>query len=318
MKPVSVDLQKHMLQNHPSIIHSAVNRVIKSGLILGCVMLVACVNQRNNSAPIESVQNESNNQVNTAQPALNNTASQSFPLPAPPMIEASQTINLQNANGQVDANIQANPSIQNIDPAMNVDPTINGTIPASAFGLNAQPGQMQNGGYTIAANSPITINAGTTDALNMSTDIALNSIGSNTQSNNTNWQQLTDQVISQVLAEGNISFTNQEVLFVNNVSNQAISTMPVFVIDQLLNQRAAAITNAKVADQQAVLAAKQQLGIAANDTLLTRSKAIAIARQLNARYTLYPIVTGSEEAPVLTVQLINASTAEIIAEANSK
>ena len=58
--------------------------------------------------------------------------------------------------------------------------------------------------------------------------------------------------------------------------------------------------------------AKQALGLSPQDSLNSRSKAIGLARNLNAQYVLYSTAHGDAKAPRLQMQLMLVQTGEII------
>ena len=62
--------------------------------------------------------------------------------------------------------------------------------------------------------------------------------------------------------------------------------------------------------------AKQTLGLSADDSLNSRSKAIGLARNVNAQYVLYSSAQGDVKAPTLQMQLMLVQTGEIIWSGN--
>ncbi|HBV92864.1 penicillin-binding protein activator LpoB [Pantoea sp. B550] len=62
--------------------------------------------------------------------------------------------------------------------------------------------------------------------------------------------------------------------------------------------------------------AKQTLGLSPDDSLNSRSKAIGLARNVNAQYVLYSNARGDVKAPTLQMQLMLVQTGEIIWSGN--
>ncbi|MEJ1266639.1 penicillin-binding protein activator LpoB [Pantoea ananatis] len=62
--------------------------------------------------------------------------------------------------------------------------------------------------------------------------------------------------------------------------------------------------------------AKQTLGLSPDDSLNSRSKAIGLARNLNAQYVLYSTAKGDVKSPTLQMQLMLVQTGEIIWSGN--
>jgi uncharacterized protein (TIGR02722 family) len=64
--------------------------------------------------------------------------------------------------------------------------------------------------------------------------------------------------------------------------------------------------------QAQMSAARQTLGLSADDSLETRGKAIGLARYVNAQYVLYSDASGDARSPTLEMQLILVQSGEII------
>ncbi|WP_039058100.1 penicillin-binding protein activator LpoB [Enterobacter sp. Bisph1] len=96
---------------------------------------------------------------------------------------------------------------------------------------------------------------------------------------------------------------------VNNRTNGSINTAEATGV-----VRNALANNGKftLVTEQQLTVAKQQLGLSAQDSLGTRSKAIGIARNVGAQYVLYCNATGNVNAPALQMQLMLVQTGEII------
>ncbi|AMG58278.1 penicillin-binding protein activator LpoB [Pantoea vagans] len=62
--------------------------------------------------------------------------------------------------------------------------------------------------------------------------------------------------------------------------------------------------------------ARQTLGLSPDDSLNSRSKAIGLARNVNAQYVLYSNARGDVKAPTLQMQLMLVQTGEIIWSGN--
>ncbi|WP_191921048.1 penicillin-binding protein activator LpoB [Pantoea agglomerans] len=115
---------------------------------------------------------------------------------------------------------------------------------------------------------------------------------------------------------------------------QAASTEPgsVLLVDRVKNSTNGALQSEKAtaaiqnslnnngkftlvsADQLAQ--AKQTLGLSPDDSLNSRSKAIGLARNVNAQYVLYSNARGDVKAPTLQMQLMLVQTGEIIWSGN--
>ena len=57
---------------------------------------------------------------------------------------------------------------------------------------------------------------------------------------------------------------------------------------------------------------RQALGLQGDDSLISRSKAIGLARYLGAKYIIYASANGNPGMPEIMIQLLQAQTGEIL------
>ncbi len=118
----------------------------------------------------------------------------------------------------------------------------------------------------------------------------------------------------------------------NMVQSAGVNPGSVLLVDRIKNSTNGALQTDKATDAiQNALAnngkftlitpeqlaqAKQTLGLSADDSLNSRSKAIGLARNVNAQYVLYSNAQGDAKAPTLQMQLMLVQTGEIIWSGN--
>ncbi|ERK08675.1 MAG: penicillin-binding protein activator LpoB [Pantoea sp.] len=121
-------------------------------------------------------------------------------------------------------------------------------------------------------------------------------------------------------------------LVANMVQSAGVNPGSVLMVDRIKNSTNGALQSDKATDAiQNALAnngkftlvtpeqlaqAKQALGLSADDSLNSRSKAIGLARNVNAQYVLYSNAAGDVKSPTLQMQLMLVQTGEIIWSGN--
>nr|WP_205298159.1 penicillin-binding protein activator LpoB [Pantoea formicae] len=121
-------------------------------------------------------------------------------------------------------------------------------------------------------------------------------------------------------------------LVANMVQSAGVNPGSVLLVDRIKNSTNGALQSDKATDAiQSALAnngkftlvtpdqlaqAKQTLGLSADDSLNSRSKAIGLARNVNAQYVLYSNAQGDVKSPTLQMQLMLVQTGEIIWSGN--
>lgn len=94
-----------------------------------------------------------------------------------------------------------------------------------------------------------------------------------------------------------------------NMSIQSIQSMQATdaIIEAVNNQNVF-----KLVPQDVVANARQALGLSQEDSLVTRSKAIGLARYVQADYVLYAVISGNQQQSEIEMQLMAAQTGEIL------
>ncbi|BAE74345.1 Penicillin-binding protein activator LpoB precursor [Sodalis glossinidius str. 'morsitans'] len=129
------------------------------------------------------------------------------------------------------------------------------------------------------------------------------------------WQASLSPLVQQMLAVEGIN--DGSVLLVNTMKNTTNGSVQTGKATAALTRL---ITDAggkfQVVGANQLNAARQMLGLSADDSLESRSKAVGLARYLNAQYVLYSAAAGDVKQPTLDLQLMLVQTGEIIWSGN--
>ena len=102
------------------------------------------------------------------------------------------------------------------------------------------------------------------------------------------------------------------VLLVDSVNNRTNGSINTGEATEVVHNALANNGKFTLITAQQLAVAKQQLGLSPQDSLVSRSKAMGIARNVGAQYVLYSNATGNANAPSLQMQLMLVQTGEII------
>ena len=125
-----------------------------------------------------------------------------------------------------------------------------------------------------------------------------------------NWDASVEPLVAQMVRAATV--TPGSVLLVDRIKN---STNGALQGEKATNAIQNALNNNgkfSLVSSEQLAQAKQTLGLSPDDSLNSRSKAIGLARNLNAQYVLYSTAKGDVKAPNLQMQLMLVQTGEII------
>ncbi|QCR36426.1 penicillin-binding protein activator LpoB [Nissabacter sp. SGAir0207] len=124
------------------------------------------------------------------------------------------------------------------------------------------------------------------------------------------WQASVQPLIAQMLRADGVE--SGSVLLLDNVKNSTNGRLQTGAATSALYNALASNNTFSVVPASQLTQAKQTLGLSADDSLVSRSKAIGLARYLKAQYVLYSDASGSAKAPTLEMQLMLVQTGEIV------
>ncbi|CCG86972.1 penicillin-binding protein activator LpoB [Erwinia piriflorinigrans] len=125
-----------------------------------------------------------------------------------------------------------------------------------------------------------------------------------------NWSATVSPLVAQMLKTDGISAGN--VLLVDNVKNSTNGSLQSAKATDALQNSLANNGRFTLVTPQQLKDARQTLGLSVDDSLVSRSKAIGLARYVGAQYVLYSNAEGDIKSPSLQMQLMLVQTGEII------
>lgn len=129
------------------------------------------------------------------------------------------------------------------------------------------------------------------------------------------WQARLSPMVQQMLAVEEVNYGS--VLLVNTLKNTTNGSVQTGKATAALTRLIAGGGGKfQVVGADKLNAARQMLGLSADDSLESRSKAVGLARYLNAQYVLYSAASGDVKSPMLDLQLILVQTGEIVWSGN--
>lgn len=125
-----------------------------------------------------------------------------------------------------------------------------------------------------------------------------------------NWDASVEPLVAQMVRAATV--TPGSVLLVdrikNNTNGSLQSEKATNAIQNALNNNG----KFSLVSPEQLAQAKQTLGLSPDDSLNSRSKAIGLARNVNAQYVLYSTAKGDVKTPTIQMQLMLVQTGEII------
>lgn len=128
------------------------------------------------------------------------------------------------------------------------------------------------------------------------------------------WLSSVQPLLNQMLQADGI--TPGSVLLLDSVKNNTNGALQVDKATSALYQVLASNQTFTIVPEAQLTSAKQTLGLSAADSLGSRSKAIGLARIVNAQYVLYSDVSGEVKSPMIEMQLMLVQTGEILWSGN--
>lgn len=125
-----------------------------------------------------------------------------------------------------------------------------------------------------------------------------------------NWLGSVRPLIDQMLKTEGIA--PGSVLLLDSVNNNTNGSLQITQVTSALHQALASNQTFSIVSPAQLSNAKKALNLSAQDSLASRSKAIGLARVVNAQYVLYSDVSGDVKSPMMEMQLMLVQTGEII------
>ncbi|NDL61907.1 penicillin-binding protein activator LpoB [Acerihabitans arboris] len=124
------------------------------------------------------------------------------------------------------------------------------------------------------------------------------------------WQASVDPLVKQMLGAQGIA--PGSVLLINSMKNNTNGSVQTGKATAALYSALASNSTFTVISQEQMASAKQTLGLSVDDSLESRSKAVGLARYVNAQYVLYSDANGDAKQPEIEMQLMLVQSGEIV------
>ncbi|MBV4366201.1 penicillin-binding protein activator LpoB [Erwinia sp. BNK-24-b] len=125
-----------------------------------------------------------------------------------------------------------------------------------------------------------------------------------------NWDASVTPLVAQMLRADGV--TPGSVLLIDGVKNSTNGSLQRAKATAALQNALQNNSQFKLVAPEQLATAKQTLGLSAEDSLGSRSKAVGLARYVGAQYVLYTNVQGDIKSPDLQMQLMLVQTGELI------
>lgn len=130
------------------------------------------------------------------------------------------------------------------------------------------------------------------------------------------WLSSVQPLVAQMLKADDV--TPGSVLLLDSVKNNTNGALQIGKATSALQQALASNRVFTLVPEAQLVSAKQSLGLSAEDSLGSRTKAIGLARIVNAQYVLYSDVSGDVKSPTMEMQLMLVQTGEIVWSGNGE
>ena len=128
------------------------------------------------------------------------------------------------------------------------------------------------------------------------------------------WLGSVQPLVGQMLKADGV--TAGSVLLLDSVKNNTNGSLQMGKATAALYKALASNSTFSVVPEAKLTSARQTLGLSADDSFGSRSKAIGLARIVGAQYVLYSDVSGDVKSPALDMQLMLVQTGEIVWSGN--
>ncbi|WP_225639629.1 penicillin-binding protein activator LpoB [Candidatus Profftia sp. (ex Adelges kitamiensis)] len=130
------------------------------------------------------------------------------------------------------------------------------------------------------------------------------------KNHNVKWSSCLKPLINQIIYLPDIN--TGSLLLVNSIQNKNHEILQVSNANKILQEELIRYSKFTLVSNKNITNAKQYLGLSTEDNLVSRHKAIDLARIVQAQYMLYSLIEGDTKSPKITIQLMLVQTGEIL------
>lgn len=124
------------------------------------------------------------------------------------------------------------------------------------------------------------------------------------------------QPLANQMLEAAKEVTTGSLLLIDSIKNNTNGALQTTKATFALHTALESNSTFSVVPEARLTSARQALGLPSEDSFSSRSKAIGLARIVNAQYVLYSDFSGDIKSPALDMQLILVQTGEIVWSGN--
>ncbi|WP_159564367.1 penicillin-binding protein activator LpoB [Budvicia diplopodorum] len=125
-----------------------------------------------------------------------------------------------------------------------------------------------------------------------------------------NWMASIKPLVSNMLSSS--PDANNGVILLDQVKNNTSGKVDTADATAVLKETLLATKRFSLVSDSKLLEGREAMELKGDDSLISRSKAIGLARYLGAKYIIYASANGSPGMPEIVIQLLQAQTGEIL------
>lgn len=126
-----------------------------------------------------------------------------------------------------------------------------------------------------------------------------------------NWMASVEPLVSKMV-NSSAQATDSGILLLDQVKNNTSGQVATAEATKALKESLQSTQQFELVPESKLNEGRQALGLQGDDSLISRAKAVSLARYLGAKYIVYATANGNPGMPEIMLQLIQASTGEII------
>ncbi|WMY94705.1 MAG: penicillin-binding protein activator LpoB [Arsenophonus sp.] len=131
-----------------------------------------------------------------------------------------------------------------------------------------------------------------------------------------NWIPIIMPLTNELAKVSGLKFN--KVLLINPIKNNTNLSVPLVKVNDIIINLINNQNIFKLVPEYVLKNTRKILGLSEEDSLITRSKAIGLARYLQADYVLYSVISGNQENKKFEMQIMNVHTGEIFWSASNR
>ncbi len=125
-----------------------------------------------------------------------------------------------------------------------------------------------------------------------------------------NWMASIEPLVAKMVSSS--PDANNGIILLDQVKNNTSGRVETADATSALKETLLSTNRFSLVPDSKLIEGRQALGLQGDDSLISRSKAIGLARYLGAKYIIYASANGNPGMPEIMIQLLQAQTGEIL------